>query len=283
MGILGSVISSISAYLSLDIVKRYRKARKSKEELEITENEVKSYETADKLIKDGYYNQSLFETFKILKSGIYKILRQQDLVFRKGNFLEMINIAKKYHVFSEQQIEQINQIRIKRNEFAHNIESKISKEDAEKARQLVVEILSSKEKTETKTTHSDSKFFKGKVLSDIKQAKQLSKKQNKPIFIVIYDKSHPTLSKLDHSLGYFMEYETTKRLVHENFIQVLTDSETPGAKELIPVDNPLEKCLLTVISPYNTILRQEGVYANPDEGLKRVKEIIATWNKKTSS
>lgn len=48
--------------------------------------------------------------------------------------------------------------------------------------------------------------------------------------------------------------------------------------QLIPADDPLENCLLTVMSPDKTILLQEGVYANPDEGLKRVREVIEKWN-----
>lgn len=196
----------------------------------------------------------------------------------------MINIAKKYNIFSKEQIERINQIRVQRNEFAHNIDSRITKEEAENAQQLIREILTTTENVSNDINYeSESKYFKGKVYSNIKEAEKLSRKQKKPLFIIIFDKTHPKHSKLDHSLGYFMEYETTKRLVNENFIQVLTDSESLGAKEFIPVDDPLENCLLTVVSPDNTIIKQEGVYANPDEGLKRVREIISKWNNKTSS
>lgn len=284
MSILSTLIGAITTLFSKKAVNKYLSRKKIKEESEIIEKEVKSFETADKLIKDGYYNQSLFEAFKMLEMGLYKILRQRDLVFRKGNFIEMTNIARKYNIFSNEQFEQLNQIRVKRNEFAHNIESKVTKEEAESAQKLIKEILAKAEIANTEIiSESDSRFFKGKVYSDIKQAEKLSQKNNKPMFIVIYDKLHPKRSKLDHSLGYFMEYETTKRLVHDNFIQVLTDSETSGAKELIPVDDPLENCLLTVVSPDKVIIRQEGVYANPDEGLKRVREIIAKWNKTTNS
>jgi hypothetical protein len=284
MSILTMVIGAITALVSKNIVNKYQSARKIKEQSEIIEKEVKSFETTDKLIKDGYYNQSLFETFKMLEIGLYKILKQKDLIFRRGSFIEMINITKKYNIFSNEQIERINQIRVKRNEFAHNIDSRITKEEAENAQQLIREILTSAENVSTDTSdESESKYFKGKVYSNIKEAEKLSRKQNKPLFIIIFDKTHPKHSKLDHSLGYFMEYETTKRLVHDNFIQILTDSESPEAKELIPVDDPLENCLLTVVSPDNKIIKQEGVYANPDEGLKRVREIISKWNKTTSS
>lgn len=284
MGILASIISLVAIFFSVKIVQKYRLIRKSKEQSEITEKEVKSFETADKLINHGYYNQSLFEAFKILEISLYKILRQRDLIFRRGSFVEMMNIARKYNVFSNEEIEQINQIRIKRNEFAHNIKSNVTKHEAENAQHLIKEIIAKAEIANTELiSEADSKFFKGKVHSDIKQAEKLSKKQNKPMFIVIYDKLHPMHSRLEHSLGYFMEYDTTKRLVQDNFIQVLTNSKTLEKKDLIPVDEPLENCLLVVVSPDNKIIRREGVYANPDEGLKRVREIIAKWNETTSS
>lgn len=281
--ILSAIIGAISTYFSKYVVDKYQTSKKSKEESEIIEREVTSSELAEKLFKDGYYNQSLFETFKMLENGIYKALIQRNLIFRKSSFLEMIRIAEKYNIFTKTQIEHMNRIRIKRNELAHNIVSSITKKEAEEARNLAKEILSNSENIEPENVEIENKYFLGKVQTDLAQAKELSKKTNKPLFVVIYDKTHPKLSKLDYSLGYFMEYETTKKLVSNNFIQVLVDSEKPGVTELIPAEEPLENCLLTIITPDNQILRQEGVYANPDEGLKRTKDIIEKWNKKTSS
>lgn len=283
MSILSAIIGAISTYFSKYVVDKYQLSKKSKEESEIIEREVKSFELSDKLLKDGYYNQSLFETFKMLENGIYKALRQRDLIFRKAPFLEMIRIADKYNIFTKSQIEQINRIRIKRNEFAHNISSAITKAEAEEAQNLAKDILLNTENVEPDNFETDNKYFIGRVQTELKQAMEIAKKTNKPLFIVIYDKTHPKLSKLDYSLGYFMEYETTKKLVNNNFIQVLTDSEKPEVKELIPAEEPIENCLLTILTPDNKIIRQEDVYANPDEGLKRTKEIIEKWNKTTSS
>jgi len=283
MSILSVIIGAISTYFSKYVVDKYQSSKKSKEESEMIEREVKSFELSDKLLKDGYYNQSLFETFKMLENGIYKALRQRDLIFRKAPFLEMIRIADKYNIFTKAQIEQINRIRIKRNEAAHNITSTITKVEAEEAQNFAKEIFANTEKVEPENIMAENKYFLGKVQTDLKQAKELSKKANKPLFIVIYDKTHPKLSKLDYSLGYFMEYETTKKLVNNNFIQVLIDSEEPEVNELVPAEEPLENCFLTILTPDNKIIRQEGVYANPDEGLRITKEIIEKWNKTTSS
>jgi hypothetical protein len=91
--------------------------------------------------------------------------------------------------------------------------------------------------------------------------------------MVIYDGNHPLKSRLDWALGYFMEYETTKRLVKEYFIQVIVDSTKEDVHYYIPKDDPLETCLLVILYK-DQIIRQETVYANMDEGLKRVRESI---------
>jgi hypothetical protein len=120
-------------------------------------------------------------------------------------------------------------------------------------------------------------FFKGEVFTELSQAKELSETVKKPIFMVIYDAKHSTNSRLTYSLGNFMDYETTQNLVVENFVQVLVDSQSEGVAQYIPADDPLENCLLVILTPEGDILRREGVYANPDEGLKRVRATLQQW------
>lgn len=95
------------------------------------------------------------------------------------------------------------------------------------------------------------------------------------VFIVIYDPDHPTHSKLDYSLGYFMEYQTTKRLVDQHFVAVVGPSKDPVLNALVPEDDPLENCLWVVMTSNGEILIRESVYGNADEGMKRVRKLIA--------
>jgi len=99
--------------------------------------------------------------------------------------------------------------------------------------------------------------------------------RNLPIFAVIFDPEHPNHSKIDYSLGYFMEYQTTKRLVDQHFVAIVGPSSDPDLAALVPADDPLETCLLVVLRGEGAITRCESVYANPDEGMKRVRGIIA--------
>jgi hypothetical protein len=95
------------------------------------------------------------------------------------------------------------------------------------------------------------------------------------VFVVIFDPAHPHRSKLNYALGYFMEYQTTKRLVDEYFVPVIGPTSDPDLKSLVPEHDPLELCLWVVLESTGTVLRRESVYANPDEGMKRVREVIA--------
>lgn len=118
-------------------------------------------------------------------------------------------------------------------------------------------------------------FFINEPESDISSAIKLARKNGKMTFIVIYDNEHPTKSKLFYSLGCFMDYFTTKKLVEDHFIHAVVSSSSKKAKQYIPEDDPLENCRLIILSKSGEVLLSEGVYANPDEGLKRIRKVIA--------
>jgi hypothetical protein len=95
-------------------------------------------------------------------------------------------------------------------------------------------------------------------------------------FVVIYDPRHPTHSKLDYALGHFMEYQTTKRLVDQHFVAVVGPSSDPQLSAFVPEDEPLELALWVVLDSDGNIIRREGIYANSDEGMRRVRQVIAS-------
>lgn len=119
-------------------------------------------------------------------------------------------------------------------------------------------------------------FFIREPHKSISEALQDAKKSAKPLFLVIYDQDHPSQSKLYYALGCFLEYFTTKKLVDDHFVFALVPLSSPGAKDLVPLDDPLESALWVVLSADGEILQRESVYANPDEGLKRVRTIIGS-------
>ena len=122
-------------------------------------------------------------------------------------------------------------------------------------------------------------LFDGVVSGDLKFALKKASEKNTPIFMVIFDAKNPTKSKLDYSLGCFLQYKKTKEFVRQNFIQVLVKSSSRGVAEYIPKNEPLENCLIVIVAPDGKALVTESVYANPDEGLKRVGAYLEAWEK----
>jgi len=123
----------------------------------------------------------------------------------------------------------------------------------------------------------EAAFFKGATLVNLREAIAASRESNKGVFLVIYDNEHPTNSQLNHALGYFTEYELTKRLINEHFVQAIVSSNDPEVQQYIS-DYHMEKCLLVVMDAKGKILRKEGVYGNPDVGLRKVREDISILN-----
>lgn len=122
-------------------------------------------------------------------------------------------------------------------------------------------------------------FFLSIPHRSLEDALDEARKTKKLVFAVIYDETNPHISKLIYSLSHFMEYHTTKKLVDEYFTTAIVKASNEKAASLVPDNDPLENCLWVVMTPTGEILTREGVYANPDEGLKRVRAAIASAGK----
>ena len=119
-----------------------------------------------------------------------------------------------------------------------------------------------------------NRFFLREPYFDLDQGLEEARARNLLAFIVIYDPEHPTHSKLDFTLGYFMEYQTTKRLVDEHFVPIIGPSTDPRFAALVPEQDPLERARLVVMDADKHVIRSEGVPANPDVGMTRVRALI---------
>ena len=117
-------------------------------------------------------------------------------------------------------------------------------------------------------------FFLREPHNNFISARNESESRNVPIFAVIYDPDHPTHSKLEHALGYFMEYRTTKKLVDEHFVAAVIPRDADDAGKLVPDDNPLERCLWVVLDPKGNIIDRQGVSGNPDSGMNIIRMLI---------
>ncbi|OOG42688.1 hypothetical protein B0E51_04375 [Rhodanobacter sp. C05] len=115
-------------------------------------------------------------------------------------------------------------------------------------------------------------FFRTTPFATLAEALAEAKRIDRRVFVVLFDDKHRQLSKLDYTLGYFMEYEATKNVIHENFVTAIVS--VADAKHLVPAGT-LEVARWFLLDKEGEILDQRDVYANPDEGLKVVNHLIA--------
>jgi len=267
------IIGVVSGWISRIIVQWFKKG-KTKELVEkLEEKEVKELETTNKLSKDGYYAQSILELSKTIETRLYKTIISHGVDIKRRNLLDLLRASKKIGILSDNDISSLDELRVLRNKVVHESDLIVTKEDSVRLLELVKGLINKLNNIENVIDTNPSPFFKGKVFDNLASAKLESEKLNKPIFMVIFDGNHPKKSRIDWALGYFMEYDTTKKLVSDNFIQVIVDCTKENVRKYIPEDKPLETCLLVILNK-DDIIRQETVYANMDEGMKRVRESI---------
>ncbi|GAA0566706.1 hypothetical protein GCM10009416_00870 [Craurococcus roseus] len=122
---------------------------------------------------------------------------------------------------------------------------------------------------------SSNRYFLRAPHDDLAAARAEAAVRDLPVFAVVFDPEHPSHSRIDYSLGFFMDYLTTKRLVDQHFVAMVGPSSDPDLAALVPADDLLETCLWVVLRGDGTIVRCESVYENPGEGMKRVRAVIA--------
>jgi serine/threonine protein kinase len=115
-------------------------------------------------------------------------------------------------------------------------------------------------------------FFRSTPFSTVRDALAEAKRIDRRVFVVLYDDKHPLLSKLDHKLGYFMEYEATKTLVHEHFVVAVVP--VSDGENLAPA-GPLEVARWFLLDKDGAILDQRDVAGNSGEGLKTITRLTS--------
>ena len=146
--------------------------------------------------------------------------------------------------------------------LAGNIDADKSAIDKQIARKVQTSVLLSATLFNRQPEHS--------IAAAMKKAARL----DKLIFVIIYDADHPTKSNLSYALGNFLKYQSTRKLVDKSFICVLVASSDEKAKTFVPPQDTLENCRWVVLNAAGEVLRSESLSANPDEGLKRAREVL---------
>jgi len=134
LGFLGGVISEI-------LSKYILREKRIKLNEEIEEKEIKQLNNASKLYNDGYYSHSVLETFKTLETHLYKKLTQKDIRVPRHNINQIIQVALKNKIITENDLPIINDIRGMRNVAAHT-DSNYTQQQAQFALDFVKKLIS---------------------------------------------------------------------------------------------------------------------------------------------
>lgn len=130
---LTTIISSMLSKFLIEF-RRYTIQFKLEEQI------LKELVTSNKLFQDGYYSQSILESFKVLETHLYQKITEKNIRVSRYRFDEIHNIALKENIIKEEDLENINNLKNMRNLVAHT-DAQNSKEEAEKMIQFVKTII----------------------------------------------------------------------------------------------------------------------------------------------
>jgi serine/threonine-protein kinase len=118
------------------------------------------------------------------------------------------------------------------------------------------------------------RYFRGVVYDNLEDAQAAAIRDQRPVFLIVFDSTKPKKSEIEHALGYFMQRQSTKDEVARHFVQAIVDVHRLRDRNLVPAEETLESCLWLVLDLKGRSHITESVYANPDEGAKRVHAAV---------
>lgn len=118
-----------------------------------------------------------------------------------------------------------------------------------------------------------SRYFTGKVHSDLDAALKIAQTLNKPVWVIGYGPDDERKARSSR-IRFFMELQETKKLVEENFVQVMMPFGEKSLQPLIAKDDNLEMPMLFILNPQGEIIIKRVVNENQEWGLRRTKEYL---------
>lgn len=136
-----SIILGVSSlYLSSVTKRKYLEARFLDEKQKLESLEILEFENVQKLFNDGYYSQSILEAFKVFESHLKRLITQKNIPIRSGKLQDLILVAKKLELISEDENEIFNKIRMMRNSVAH-LDVDFARTQAQEAISFIKELI----------------------------------------------------------------------------------------------------------------------------------------------
>lgn len=138
--IFSVIIGVMIGYFSSWAARKTIIQKKDKQQEELEYQEIRELEKATRLLNDGYYSQTILETFKVLEIHLFKLLKKMDVRIQRHRFPDILTMAQKKELISSDDVNIINDIRLMRNSAAH-LNAEHTKEQADKAVNFVKKLI----------------------------------------------------------------------------------------------------------------------------------------------
>jgi hypothetical protein len=119
MKALSTIFSAVALIIAVRISAIIRSDRKTKQQEQIQEQEIKELDNATKLLKDGYYSHSILESFKVLETHLFREITKRDLRVQRHDIDDLIAVALKGGIIDNDDLPSILEIRRMRHVAAH--------------------------------------------------------------------------------------------------------------------------------------------------------------------
>lgn len=140
---LGVILTPIFSFIIAIRLYRENRRRNSEQNEEI---ELRQLDISTKLFTDGYYSQSVLESFKVLENHLINELDKKNIRSPRTNFNKLLDFAIKANIVELTDIPIIKDLRQMRNVAAHS-NSDYTRYQAEKALNYVRELLNKSSKS----------------------------------------------------------------------------------------------------------------------------------------
>lgn len=135
------LLGVISGWFSQGVVAKYKREKQQSAINSLEAEESVELEKAKRLFEDKYYSHSILELFKTVETRIHLLLIESGIEIQRRSPLELIRVAEKQKLLTQEQLISINELRNVRNLVAHEINFQVTKEEAKKFLDKVVSII----------------------------------------------------------------------------------------------------------------------------------------------
>lgn len=124
-----------------------------------------------------------------------------------------------------------------------------------------------------------AKFLQGQCSRDVAGALARAKTAGKPVVIITYDpaskEKRGTETANFYAIRCFTEVAETRRLLAQNFIQVLAPWSAKGVAELRDMEDKTGLPVAIFLDRQGAVIERVPCQINPAEALRRVQALIA--------